>query len=145
MSQLIIRTMKALAAEHGLRDLIVPVRPSQKARYPLIPIERYMTWRRPDGSPFDPWLRTHWRVGAECLRAEPSSMIVTGTVAEWESWTQMRFPESGAYVVPGALAPVTIDCEQDQGRYVEPNIWMRHRLEAGSARQQEEARPDRQR
>jgi GNAT superfamily N-acetyltransferase len=132
LSHLIIRTMKALAAEHGLRDLIAPVRPSLKARYPLISIEQYMSWRRADGSPFDPWLRTHWRVGAEFLRAEPASMQVTGTVADWEAWTEMRFPESGTYVVPGALVPVTIDCAQDQGRYVEPNIWMRHRIAASA-------------
>ena len=28
----------------------------------------------------------------------------------------------------GALVPVTIDREADQGLYVEPNVWMRHRL-----------------
>jgi GNAT superfamily N-acetyltransferase len=128
LSQHVIRTMRAIAAEHGLWDLIAPVRPSQKARYPLIPTERYMTWRRADGSPFDAWLRTHWRFGAEFLRAEPASMTVTGTVAEWEEWAEMRFPESGSYVVPGALVPITIDREQDLGTYIEPNVWMRHRI-----------------
>lgn len=53
-------------------------------------------------------------------------MVVTGTVAAWEAWTEMRFPESGAYVVPGALVPVTIDHRRDRGQYVEPNVWMRH-------------------
>jgi hypothetical protein len=47
-------------------------------------------------------------------------------VAEWEEWTGMAFPESGDYVVPGALVPVQIDRERDEGRYVEPNVWMRH-------------------
>jgi GNAT superfamily N-acetyltransferase len=128
LSQLVIRTMRKIAAEHGLKDLIAPVRPSQKSRYPLIPIERYMRWQLPDGSPFDPWLRTHWRIGARLLRAEPASMVVTGAVADWEEWTEMRFPESGAYVVPDALVPVTIDCEQDLGRYIEPNVWMQHQV-----------------
>ncbi len=132
LSQLVIRTMKMLAAEHGLRDLIAPVRPSLKARYPLTSIEEYMSWRRSDGSPFDPWLRTHWRIGAEFLRVESASMQVTGTVADWEAWTEMRFPASGTYVVPGALAPVMIDCAQDRGRYVEPNVWMRHRIATSS-------------
>jgi hypothetical protein len=53
-------------------------------------------------------------------------MDIPGTVAEWEEWTGMAFPESGEYVVPGALVPVTIDRERDQGRYVEPNVWMLH-------------------
>ena len=39
-------------------------------------------------------------------------MVVTGTVAEWEEWTEMALPESGAYVVPGALVPVEIDRER---------------------------------
>jgi hypothetical protein len=47
-------------------------------------------------------------------------------VAEWEEWAQMAFPETGAYVVPGALAPVDIDRERDEGLYVEPNVWMVH-------------------
>jgi hypothetical protein len=55
-------------------------------------------------------------------------MLVTGTMAEWEEWAAMRFPESGAYVVPGALNPVEINREADQGRYLEPNVWRRHRL-----------------
>ena len=40
----------------------------------------------------------------------------------------LAFPESGEYVVPQALVPVTIDHEADQGLYVEPNVWMRHRV-----------------
>lgn len=38
----------------------------------------------------------------------------------------MRFPESGKYVVPGALEPVVIDIESDIGLYIEPNVWMYH-------------------
>jgi hypothetical protein len=51
-------------------------------------------------------------------------------VAEWEEWTDMAFPQTGEYVVPGALVPVTIDRERDERRYVEPNVWMRHPLPA---------------
>jgi hypothetical protein len=40
----------------------------------------------------------------------------------------MRFPESGNYVVPGALQPVEIDRERDEGVYEDPNVWMNHRL-----------------
>ena len=41
----------------------------------------------------------------------------------------MRFPESGAYVVPGALQPVVMDLEQNYGVYEEPNVWMHHPVE----------------
>jgi len=90
------------------------------------PMRRYVRWRREDGVPFDPWLRVHWHLGAKLLRVAPRSMAVTGTVAEWEEWTTMTFPESGRYIVPGALTPVTIDRRRNRGRYVEPNVWMRH-------------------
>jgi hypothetical protein len=43
----------------------------------------------------------------------------------------MGFPESGAYVVQGALQPVEMDLERDLGVYREPNVWMRHPVGAG--------------
>jgi hypothetical protein len=118
--------MRSLAARHALGGLIAPVRPTLKSLYPFVPMSRYADWTRADGSPFDPWLRVHWRLGAERLAIAPRSLVVTGTVAEWEEWTGMAFPQSGDYVVPGALEPVTIDRERNAGRYEEPNVWMRH-------------------
>ena len=59
-------------------------------------------------------------------RSHPESTRITGTVAEWEAWSRMAFPESGEYVVPGALALVRIDRERDVGEHVEPNVWVRH-------------------
>jgi hypothetical protein len=53
-------------------------------------------------------------------------MVITGTVAEWESWTEMLFPESGSYVVPDALGLVEIDCDRDIGTYLEENLWVQH-------------------
>jgi hypothetical protein len=44
-----------------------------------------------------------------CHRDLAGVEVISGTVAEWEEWTGMRFPDSGAYVVPGALVPVDID------------------------------------
>ncbi|MGK9166585.1 GNAT family N-acetyltransferase [Inquilinus limosus] len=126
LAERLIAAMKAAAAAHGLAALVAPVRPTQKARYPLTPIGRYAAWQRPDGAPFDPWIRTHWRLGARAVKPALRSMTITGTIADWEGWTGMAFPDSGDYVVPGALAPVQIDREDDVGRYVEPNLWMRH-------------------
>jgi GNAT superfamily N-acetyltransferase len=128
LSAAVLQAMRATAAAHGLTALIAPVRPTLKHRYPLTPIERYVRWTQPDGSPFDPWIRVHWRLGAEFLQVAPQSMAITGPVQEWETWTGMRFPESGPYVVPGALQPVLIDLESDCGRYEDPNIWMRHAI-----------------
>jgi GNAT superfamily N-acetyltransferase len=130
LSRLVIQALKDAAARAGLGALLAPVRPSGKSAYPLTPMERYVRWARADGTPFDPWLRTHWRLGGEVLGVCPASMEITAEVAAWEAWTGLAFPETGPYVVPGALVPVAIDRERDRGRYLEPNVWVRHRCGA---------------
>lgn len=129
----ILLAMAAMARAAGLTNLIAPVRPNQKDRYPTIAIERYARWARADGTPFDPWVRVHTRLGARFGPAIPRSLRITGTVTEWESWTQMRFPETGDYVFPEGLTTVHIDRDRDQGEYWEPNIWMIHPIDGGSA------------
>jgi hypothetical protein len=128
LSRVSLEWMVGNARAHGLDAVIAPVRPSWKERYPLVPIERYSAWRREDGLLFDPWMRVHERVGGDVLKPEPESLRITGTVAEWEDWVGMPFPESGEYVFPQGLAPVRIDRERDLGEYWEPNVWMRHRI-----------------
>lgn len=68
----------------------------------------------------------HERLGAQVGRPLPRSMRITGTVAEWEEWTSMAFPQSGEYVFPEGLATVHIDTSADRGSYWEPNVWMIH-------------------
>jgi GNAT superfamily N-acetyltransferase len=125
LSRLMLEHMRGLAAVRGW-DLVAPVRPTLKHRYPLTPMERYMRWRRDDGQLFDPWLRSHERVGAELIGVAHDSLVSEGTVAELEQWCGLAFPESGSYVVEGALVPVEIDRDADRGSYREPNVWMRH-------------------
>lgn len=126
LSRMVLRGMRHRAAQAGLSALIAPVRPTLKSQYPLIPMERYIQWTQPDGSPFDPWLRTHWRLGAQIVKVAEPSMLIESTIVDWEDWTKMRFPETGQYIVPGALNPIEIDVEADRGRYSEPNVWMQH-------------------
>ena len=123
------KTLTALrerATAAGLQRVIAPVRPALKSRYPLTPMEHFARWTRSDGLHLDPWVRTHQRLGASILAPAPRSMIITGTVREWEGWAAMAFPETGRYVVPDALDLVAIDREQDRGTYAETNLWMRH-------------------
>lgn len=126
LSRLLLEHMRGLAHERGW-ELVAPVRPSLKHLYPLTPIERYVEWRRADGLLFDPWLRAHERLGAELIGIAEDSLIAEGTVAELEEWTGLTLPDTGSYVVPGALVPLEIDRERDRGSYREPNVWMRHR------------------
>jgi len=124
----LLTAFRALADQRGWPRVIAPVRPTLKARYPLTPIEEFAAWTRPsDGAPLDPWLRTHWRLGARIIATAPRSQTMTGSVTEWEAWTGMAFPTTGEYVIPDGLVPLHIDREADRGTYVEPNVWMRHR------------------
>jgi GNAT superfamily N-acetyltransferase len=131
LSTRMLNAMRETAAENGLRELIAPVRPTLKAAYPLIPIERYLLWRRDDGSHFDPWIRIHERIGGTILAPAPESMTIEAPVADWEEWTGMRFPEDGQYVFPGALATLVV--RDGVGRHVEPNVWMRHAVNTPEA------------
>ena len=134
LSGVLLTAMTGLARGAGLSHLIAPVRPSRKDRYPTIPIERYARWTRPDGSPFDPWVRVHTQLGARIGPAIPRSLHIAGTVADWESWTHMQFPETGDYVFPAGLATVHIDRDNDTGEYWEPNIWIIHQISSGTPR-----------
>jgi GNAT superfamily N-acetyltransferase len=128
LSRLLIGGMTELAARHGLDPLVAPVRPTLKAQYPLTPMERYLAWRRADGELFDPWLRVHERLGAEILGVCAGALILEGTVAEWEEWTGMAFPTRAAMSLRMRSSPVELERAEDFGRYVEPNVWMRHSL-----------------
>lgn len=115
------------ATTRGIKQVIAPLRPIQKHRYPLTPIEQYAGWVRADGEPFDPWLRLHHRLGADVLATSEASQTFTGTVAQWEQWSGLALPASGSYIVPDALAPLEIDLASDTGTCAEPGIWIRHR------------------
>ena len=126
-----LHQMRRVAAAHGLPALIAPVRPSWKERYPLTPIEQYVTWRRDDGLPLDPWMRVHERLGARMGPALSRSLRIAGTVAEWEAWTGLLLPASGTYVFPHGLAPLEVDRAADLCTYWEPNVWFVHDVDGG--------------
>lgn len=120
--------MKQIGRAEGLKRLIAPVRPTRKAEFPLIPMSAYATWKRQDGEPFDPWIRVHLRAGGRIVRVASRSMSIGGSVTQWSRWTNMEFPGSGDYIIPGGLAPLAVDLDAGRGEYVEPNVWVVHEL-----------------
>lgn len=126
LATVMLQTLRTTARAAGFGHVIVPVRPTWKDRYPLVPIGRYANWTLADGAAFDPWIRTHLRCGGTLSAPIPRSSLITGTVAEWESWTAMTFPDTDDYVIPGGLATVRIDRDTDRGTYWEPNVWVIH-------------------
>jgi hypothetical protein len=120
---------RAAAAVHGFAHLLAPIRPTGKADEPRRAIAEYAARTRPDGQPEDPWLRVHTRLGARVVGVCPLSMTVSGTLAQWREWTGLPFDRDGEVVVDGALAPVHVDLANDHAVYVEPNLWVHHRLD----------------
>jgi hypothetical protein len=128
LSARMLAALREAVAKAGFRDLVAPVRPNQKHRYPRMPMAEYTATTRDDGLPLDPWLRVHVRAGGVIDEIAPTSMLVAGSLAEWREWTGLPFAVTGPVEVPEALVPVHCDVEQDYAVYVEPNVWVRHRL-----------------
>jgi GNAT superfamily N-acetyltransferase len=128
LSKYILDRMQELARVNQLEALILAARPILKQFYPLTPIERYLTWKDENGFLFDSWLRTNLKQGARLIGICPKSTIITDTISGWEDKTNMRFPETGDYIVPGAFAPVKIDYTTNQGSYTEANVWLSYSI-----------------
>lgn len=128
ISTQMIKAMVQIGKKHKLESLIIPVRPTLKKDYPLTDIKQYITWKREDGQLFEPWLRVHEKLGGEIIKVCSKAMKISGTISDWENWTGMKFSESGKYIIPGALEPVGFNLEKDEGLYIEPNVWVEHKL-----------------
>jgi hypothetical protein len=57
----------------------------------------------------------------------PRAMEVTGTPQQWTTWTGIDFPGEGNYIISHGLVPLTM--RGTEGEYVEPGIWVLHRLQ----------------
>ena len=128
LSTLMVKAMRDIGESKGFKNLVAPVRPNQKSKYPLTSIDDYIKWTNNDGLPFDAWLRVHARAGARIIKPCHQAMTIRGTRAKWEEWTKLKFPQSGEYIIPDALNPMKMDIEKDEGIYIEPNVWMVHEI-----------------
>lgn len=126
LSYEMLKIMKGLASSNGIQSLALPVRPTLKSQHPEIPIQEYITWENENGLPYDPWIRVHVKAGAKIAGLCPRSMLISGSLEEWESWTGQKFPQSGKVLVDGALSPIVIDPSGKGALYTEPNVWLIH-------------------
>ena len=126
LSMPMIEAVRALTISKGLQALIIPIRPSEKSLYPLIGMDDYIAWKNEQGMPFDAWLRVHAKAGCRIIKVCHRSKTIRGTRAEWQQWTGMIFPQTGHYIVDGALNPIEIKADEDEGLYIEPNVWIVH-------------------
>ena len=127
-SRVMLDAMRRNTRARGFADLFAPVRPTEKARCPFMAMQDYVAAVQPDGLPQDPWLRTHVRAGGTIIKIASCSMVIAGTLAEWRAWTGLRFEKSGPIALEGGLVPLHVSVEQDHAVYVEPNVWVHHRV-----------------
>jgi len=128
LSSFCLNVMKDICRKKNFQNLIIPVRPVLKHKFPLIEIEDYVKWRNSDGRVFDPWLRTHLNIGGRIIGIAKKSMVIKSSIDNWSKWTKMQFPSTGSYIVEGALSPIEINCEENVGVYHDPNIWVVHTI-----------------
>ncbi|WP_175407157.1 N-acetyltransferase [Streptomyces sp. TRM64462] len=129
LSPRMLAAMRDAARERGFGEVVAPLRPSGKHLEPFTPIAAYAFRTRPeDGLPHDPWLRVHVRAGGVVDSMATASMTISDSVERWREWTGLPFDTDGPVEVPGALAPVRCEASQGYAVYVEPNVWVRHRL-----------------
>jgi GNAT superfamily N-acetyltransferase len=124
-----VKIMKELAYNCNFKNIALPIRPTLKYKFPLIPMQDYIQWKNEDDEAFDPWIRVHLKKRGRIVGVCNCSMNITGTIKEWEEWTGLKFPGSGNYIIKGALAEISINKELDKGIYLEPNVWMIHKCD----------------
>ena len=149
----LLELLKDVTQRAGLESLVVPLRPTLKARFVDMSMTKYMGMKkknaRGDTVPFDPWLRKHVSLGAQIVKVAPRSMYVEGDLADWQDWTGRNLreaaPESSdsedegegmradiwgrrywEVEVPGALAHAKVYPNEGVARYTEPNIWVQY-------------------
>jgi GNAT superfamily N-acetyltransferase len=128
LSHVMLSAMRANALRRGFADLVAPVRPNGKHTEPLTPMAEYVARRRDDGLPVDAWLRVHVRLGGVIIKVCPAAMTVAGSLRQWRAWSGLPLDHDGDVIVPGALAPLHVALAHDRAVYVEPNVWVHHRL-----------------
>jgi GNAT superfamily N-acetyltransferase len=128
LSYAAVSEMSAHAKRFGFSQLLIPVRPSEKYKFPLIPIDDYLKWHNEKAYSMDPWIRVHEKLGGKVLNICYEAMRITGTIEEWEEWTGQSFPISGNYIIEKGLVPLKINIEEKQGYYIEPNVWVLHEI-----------------
>jgi hypothetical protein len=122
-SKTLISEAKRIVKEMGFEHFIIPIRPTFKNLYPNMAMREYIDLKE-GGKIYDPWIRTHVKGGAEIINVCSKAMYIDGNVNFWEDLLKYKIEKSGAYIVAGALNPVNINIETNNGTYYEDNVWI---------------------
>jgi GNAT superfamily N-acetyltransferase len=127
LAQHLLHEVFERAKRMRVASVIVPLRPTAKARFPSVPMSEYIHWRNDEGQAFDPWIRTHLALGGSIAGVANRSLIIKQPVTRWATLTGNDMCVPGEYFVEGALSPVVVD-DEGFGTYCEDNVWIMHSL-----------------
>lgn len=128
-SGLAVELLSALlerARELELDGLLAPVLPSYRwMTVTTLSLSDYAELRLPDGRHFDPWVRSHERIGGEVIGVCEDSAKFVSPRADWERWFQMRLPDDGEIILPktGLLR-----LRSGRGELRQESLWIHHRV-----------------
>lgn len=122
-STLLISKAKELRKKLRFKNFIIPIRPILKHKYPEMKMEEYINLKEGNVI-YDPWIRVHLKNGARFIKVCENSMNVAGDIRFWEKILNKKITKTGLYMAEGALSPISIDVEKNQGEYREENIWI---------------------
>ena len=122
-----VKELKCLAKCKGYDNVYIPLRPSCKHLYPLMPIEEYVVFIDEMNKHYDPWIRVNVMLGGEVIKPCKGITIID-TIEQWETWTGLSFPFDGSYVVSEAMVPIEVDVLNNKVSYYQENVWIRHKI-----------------
>ncbi len=128
LSLTMLNATKQVAKKNNIAYIALPLRPTMKSYYPEVSMAEYINWKNENNEPYDPWLRFHLRQGGKVVGICNTSMLISGNINDWKLWTKMDFDTSGLYKIEHALSLVDINLENNEGIYLEPNVWIIHEV-----------------
>lgn len=135
---LLVCSAKEQAKSLKFHNLLVPVRPTEKHRFPELSLEQYLTPFYQLNSQdndfldkekfYDPWIKLHLKQGATLLNICEQSMVITASIRWWEERTNTSIAQLSEIHFPLGLVPLKIDQKNNMATYAEPNIWMKYSI-----------------
>lgn len=130
LSSLILNSFKILAKSFKLDKILVPVRPIEKKKFPMMTIDDYSKKLDEKGLLYDNWLRVHQHVGGRIIRSEEKSQTVVAPINEWKRWINVEsLEENNECYHDECLSKISIDVNNGVGIYYDPCIWVEHFIE----------------
>jgi len=123
LSKKIVEIGKSIQRKSKFKNFILPIRPTLKHLHPRLSMEEYLL-KKTAGKIYDPWIRIHNAGGAKIIKVCHRSMVIEGSITDWEKWSGMKFEKTGNYILEGALHEILMDLAASKSIYYEANIWL---------------------